>query len=122
MSRAASSGVSGAWRRRNRAASATIVGGGAADEAAAQLLGGGVDDGVDLVAGLRAGLHRRASGDAQQPDRFDLTGAGLRGAERFAGQHGTGGADGVGLVGLAVAATVLTVRAHHLAHIDTLRA
>ena len=110
-----------AWRRRNSAASATIVGGRPADEASAELLGGGVDDGVDLVAGLRAGLHRRAAGDPQQPDRFDLTGLGLRGADRFAGEHGTGGADGVGLVGLAVAAAVLTVRAHHLTHIDTLR-
>ena len=92
-----------------------------ADEVSAELLGCGVDDGVDLVAGLRAGLHRRAASDPQQADRFDLAGLGLRGAERVAGEHGAGGADGVGLVGLAVTAAVLTVRAHHLTHIDTLR-
>jgi hypothetical protein len=41
-------------------------------------------------------------------------------ADRLPAEHGTLSADRDGLVGLAVAAPVLTVRAHHLAHFDTL--
>ncbi len=75
---------------------------------------------MDLVAGLGAGLHGAAPGDAQQPDRFHLTGASLGSAQRLTGKHGAGRTDGVGLVGLPVAAAMLPVRAHHLSHIDAL--
>jgi len=96
------------------------VDGRSADETSPQRLRGGVDDGVDLVAGLGAGLHRAAPGNAQQADRFHGPDLRLRGADGFTGEHGAGSTDGVGLVGLSVAATMLPVRAHHLTHVDAL--
>ena len=92
-----------------------------AAQALTQLGRCGVDDGVELVGGLGAGLDGAAPGDSQQPDRFHRAGLRLRGAGRLAGQHRPGGADGVGRVGLAVAATMLPVRAGHLDHRHALR-
>ena len=45
--------------------------GGRATERVADLVGGGVDQGVQLVAGLPAGLDGALAGVAQQPDRLD---------------------------------------------------
>ena len=75
---------------------------------------------MELVGGLGAGLDGSTSSDPQQPDRFHLTGPGLRGAGRFTGQDGSSGTDRVGRVGLAVTATMLPVRAGHLEHRDIL--
>ncbi|MFF8432404.1 hypothetical protein ACF07Y_46270 [Streptomyces sp. NPDC016566] len=47
----------------------------------------GDDQGFELVDGLRAGLHRTASGDPQGADHFDSTVTGLRCRCRGSGLH-----------------------------------
>jgi len=57
---------------------------------------------------------RPAPSDPQQADRLHRRGGCLRGADRFAGLHRSSCADRIGDIGLAVPATALPVRAHHL--------
>ena len=85
-----------------------------AAQALTQLIGSGVDHGVDLVGGLRAGLHGAAPSDAQQTDRLHSPSRRLRGAGCFAGLHGTSSSDRISGVGLTEAAATLPVRTHHL--------
>ena len=88
-----------------------------AAQAFTQLGGSGVHDGVELVGGLGAGLDGAAPGDSQQPDRLHRRRSVTSGS-RLASPASTAraAADGVGRVGLAVAAAMLAVRAGHLDH------
>ena len=47
-----------------------------------QFIGGGNDQGMQLIGGLGAGLHRGAASQPQGSDHFDATIAGLRLADR----------------------------------------
>jgi hypothetical protein len=87
-----------------------------AAQAVTQLGRGGVDHGVQLVGGRGTGLDGAAPGNAQQPDRLHRPALGLGGAGRLTSQHGPGGADRVGRVGLAVPAAMLAIRTRHLDH------
>lgn len=77
---------------------------------AADLLRGGDNHGVDLSAGLDAGLHRAPAGHPQHPDHLHLRIAGLRRPARAS--------SGLGIqrVGLAIAAALRAVGAVHLDH------
>jgi hypothetical protein len=78
----------------------------------------GHDQGVELVGGLGARLHRRAAGGVQRPDALDRAGARLRLGGRGPGQHRPGGRLGVDRVGLAPASVLRPLGALDLHHRD----
>ena len=72
----------------------------------------------ELADGLDPDRPSRALGDQQHAQRLDVTGGGLRSSAGPARQGSSSGFDGVELIGLAVAATSLTVRPVDLDHHD----
>ena len=123
--RGARGSASPAWwrtRRGHRRVRAQRRGGlgegadGDATEPFPQLIGGAEAEMAELVEALDAGVASGAVGDEQHPDRFDVAIGGLGHAVGAAAQRRSSGLDGIDAVGLAVAATGLTVRAIDLDH------
>ena len=82
----------------------------------AQLVGSGEAEVTDLIQVLDAHVAARAAHDQQRADRFDITIGGLRDPRRPTRQRGAGRFDRVELVGLAVAAPLLSVGTIDLDH------
>ena len=73
---------------------------------------------ADLIEAADPGLTARALGDQQGPHRFHRPVAGLGHRSTTTPERRAGGFDRVEPVGLAVAATLLTVGSIHLDHLD----
>ena len=85
---------------------------------AAQPVGSGDDEIADLIGDAGAMRTRRAQHDPDRPDRLHDPVAALGSRGRLAGERGACRGLGVDGVGLAAAATHLTVRPVHLDHLD----
>ena len=87
-------------------------------QAVAQGSGAVTTEALELVGGLRSGLHRGAAGGPQSPDHLHATVRALGLARRLAGQYRPGGGLGVRGVGLAVALEVAALGPLDFRHRD----